>query len=246
MEKLKKVALIPARYASTRFPAKLVQDLCGRSVIQRTYLGTVQTGVFDQVVVVTDHQAIADQIIAVGGDVFFSTGEFESGSDRIAEAAQEMDAGIFVNVQGDEPFQDTQSLLDLTAVFSDPGVKVASMMFSISASEAQNPNAVKVVLDKDNFALYFSRSPIPYIREKWLEISYWKHVGIYAYRREALLAFTGLPKSFLESTEMLEQLRLLENGIKIKMVQTTHQAIAVDTKEDLERAVAWCLENKLS
>lgn len=239
MEKLKKVALIPARYASTRFPAKLVQDLCGMSVIQRTYLSTVQTGVFDQVVVVTDHQAIADQIIAVGGDVFFSTREFESGSDRIAEAAQEMDADIFVNVQGDEPFQDTQSLLDLTAVFSDPEVKVASMMFSISASEAQNPNAVKVVLDKDNFALYFSRSPIPYVREKAVEISYWKHVGIYAYRKEALLAFTGLPKSFLETTEMLEQLRLLENGIRIKMVPTVHQAIAIDTKEDLERAVAW-------
>ena len=242
---MKKVALIPARYASTRFPAKLVQDLCGMSVIQRTYMSTVQTGVFDQVVVVTDHQAIADQINAVGGDVFFSTREFESGSDRIAEAAQAMDADIFVNVQGDEPFQDTQSLLDLTAVFSDPEVKVASMMFSISAAEAQNPNAVKVVLDKDNFALYFSRSPIPYIREKGVEISYWKHVGIYAYRKEALLAFTGLPKSFLETTEMLEQLRLLENGVKIKMVPTTHQAIAVDTKEDLERAVAWCLENKL-
>ncbi len=231
--------MIPARYASTRFPAKLVQDLCGMSVIQRTYLSTVQTGVFDQVVVVTDHQAIADQIVAVGGDVFFSTREFESGSDRIAEAAQAMDAGIFVNVQGDEPFQDTQSLLDLTAVFSDPEVKVASMMFSISAAEAQNPNAVKVVLDKDNFALYFSRSPIPYVREKAVEISYWKHVGIYAYRKESLLAFTGLHKSFLETTEMLEQLRLLENGVRIKMVPTTHQAIAVDTKEDLERAVAW-------
>ncbi|MCH6236527.1 3-deoxy-manno-octulosonate cytidylyltransferase [Cognataquiflexum rubidum] len=242
---MKKVALIPARYASTRFPAKLVQDLCGMSVIQRTYLSTVQTGVFDQVVVVTDHQAIADQIIAVGGEVFFSTREFESGSDRIAEAARNIDADIFVNVQGDEPFQDRQSLDDLTAVFSNSEVQVASMMFSISAAEAQNPNAVKVVLDKDSFALYFSRSPIPYIREKGVEISYWKHVGIYAYRKEALLAFTGLPKSFLETTEMLEQLRLLENGVNIKMVPTTHQAIAVDTKEDLERAVAWCLENKL-
>lgn len=236
---MKKVALIPARYASTRFPAKLVQDLCGMSVIQRTYLSTVQTGVFEKVVVVTDHQAIADQIIAVGGDVFFSTKEFESGSDRIAEAAKEMDADIFVNVQGDEPFQDTQSLLDLTAVFSDSEVQVASMMFAISASDAQNPNAVKVVVDKNQFALYFSRSPIPYIREKGVEVDYWKHVGIYAYRKEILLAFTALPKSFLENTEMLEQLRLLENGIRIKMVPTVHQAIAIDTKEDLEKAVEW-------
>ncbi|MCH6202167.1 3-deoxy-manno-octulosonate cytidylyltransferase [Aquiflexum sp. LQ15W] len=242
---MKKVALIPARYASTRFPAKLVQDLCGMSVIQRTYLSTKQTGVFDQVVVVTDHQAIADQITAVGGEVYFSTREFESGSDRIAEAAMGIEADIFVNVQGDEPFQDGKSLLDLTAVFSNLEVQVASMMFSIAASEAQNPNAVKVVVDKNNYALYFSRSPIPYVREQAVEISYWKHVGIYAYRKEALLAFTGLPKSFLETTEMLEQLRLLENGVRIKMVPTTHQAIAVDTKEDLERAVAWCLENKL-
>ena len=239
---MKKVALIPARYASTRFPAKLVQDLCGMSVIQRTYLSTKQTGVFDQVVVVTDHQAIAEQIIDVGGDVFFSTREFESGSDRIAEAAMGIEADIFVNVQGDEPFQDSQSLLDLTAVFTNAEVQVASMMYSIPASEAQNPNAVKLVLDKDDFALYFSRSPIPYIREKGVEIPYWKHVGIYAYRKEALLAFTALPKSFLENTEMLEQLRLLENGIRIKMVPTVHQAIAIDTKEDLERAVAWWME----
>ncbi|MCL6261724.1 3-deoxy-manno-octulosonate cytidylyltransferase [Aquiflexum sp. TKW24L] len=242
---MKKVALIPARYASTRFPAKLVQDLCGKSVIQRTYLSTVDTGVFDQVVVVTDHEAIAEQIKAVGGEVFFSTREFESGSDRIAEAARNIEADIFVNVQGDEPFQDRQSLEDLTAVFSNPEVQVASMMFSIPAADAQNPNAVKVVLDKDNFALYFSRSPIPYVREKGVEISYWKHVGIYAYRKEVLLSFTRLAKSFLESTEMLEQLRLLENGVRIKMVSTVHQAIAIDTKEDLEKAVAWYMENRL-
>ncbi len=243
-KKLKKVALIPARYGSTRFPAKLVQDLCGLSVIQRTYLSTLQTGVFDTVVVVTDHQAIADQILGVGGEVFFSTKEFESGSDRIAEAAQGIEADIFVNVQGDEPFQDAKSLLDLTLVFEDAEVQVASMMFSISASDAQNPNAVKVVLDKNQYAMYFSRSPIPYAREKGVEVVYWKHVGIYAYRKESLLAFTGLPKSFLENTEMLEQLRLLENGIRIKMVSTLHQAIAIDTAEDLEKAVEWYLGNQ--
>ncbi|WP_194976751.1 3-deoxy-manno-octulosonate cytidylyltransferase [Aquiflexum lacus] len=241
---LKSIALIPARYASTRFPAKLVQDLSGLSVIQRTYLSTVETGVFDQVVVVTDHEAIAEQIKAVGGEVFFSTKAYESGSDRIAEAAQHLEADIFVNVQGDEPFQDKDSLENLNAVFTDPEVRVASMMFAITAAEAQNPNAVKVVLDKDNFALYFSRSPIPYIREKGEEIPYWKHVGVYAYRKSILLEFTQWPKSFLEQTEMLEQLRLLENGIRIKMVPTAHQAIAIDTKEDLEKAVRWMEEGR--
>ena len=231
--------MIPARYASTRFPAKLVQDLCGMSVIQRTYLSTLETGVFDQVVVVTDHEAIAEQVKAVGGEVFFSTQAYESGSDRIAEAAVQLDAEIFVNVQGDEPFQDKDSLASLNAVFNDPKVQVASMMFAITAETAQNPNAVKVVVDKDNFALYFSRSPIPYVREKGGSIPYWKHVGVYAYRKEILLEFTQWPKSFLEQTEMLEQLRLLENGVRIKMVPTEHQAIAIDTKEDLDAAVRW-------
>lgn len=236
---LKSIALIPARYASTRFPAKLVQDLYGLSVIQRTYLSTKETGVFDQVVVVTDHKSIADQIKVLGGDVFFSSKEYESGSDRIAEAALQLEADIFVNVQGDEPFQDKDSLEHLNAAFSDPKVQVASMMFAISAEEAQNPNAVKVVVDKDDFALYFSRSPIPYIREKGVEILYWKHVGVYGYRKDVLLSFTQWPKSFLEQTEMLEQLRMLENGIRIKMVPTEHQAIAIDTKEDLEKALRW-------
>jgi 3-deoxy-manno-octulosonate cytidylyltransferase (CMP-KDO synthetase) len=242
--KLKSIALIPARYASTRFPAKLVQDLCGLSVIQRTYLSTMETGVFDQVVVVTDHQSIADQINAVNGEVFFSTKEYDSGSDRIAEAALHLEADIFVNVQGDEPFQDRHSLESLKAVFSDPRVQVASMMFAISEEDADNPNAVKVVVDKDDFALYFSRSPIPYVREKGFPVPYWKHVGIYAYRKDLLLSFTQWPKSFLEQTEMLEQLRLLENGIRIKMVPTDHQAIAIDTKEDLEKAVRWLQEGE--
>lgn len=232
-------AIIPARYASTRFPAKLTKDLCGLSVIQRTYLSTVETGIFDEVIVATDHQEIVDQIEAVGGKIFFSQQEHESGSDRIAEAVKGLDADIVVNVQGDEPFQDKKSLEDLIKAFDDPNVQVASMMFQIDAQEAKNPNAVKVVIDQDANALYFSRSPIPFEREEGRLVHYWKHVGIYAYRKEMLLQFTAWPKSYLEQIEMLEQLRLLENGVKIKMIPTAHQAIAIDTPEDLEKAITY-------
>lgn len=233
---LKTAALIPARYASTRLPAKLVQDLGGKSVIQRTYLSTVEAGIFDEVWVVTDHVEIALQIEEVGGKIFFSKKPHESGSDRIAEALSDVEADLIVNVQGDEPFQDKKSLRDLVAVFQDAEIKVASLMCRISEEDAQNPNAVKVVLDRKSNALYFSRSPIPYNREKIIGLYYWKHIGVYAYRREILKEFTSWPKSFLEQTEMLEQLRLLEKGIKIRMVETIHQAVAIDTAEDLEKA----------
>lgn len=205
-------------------------------MIQRTYLSTVETGIFDEVWVVTDHTEIASQIEEVGGCVFFSKKLHESGSDRIAEALSEVEAELIVNVQGDEPFQDKKSLRDLVAVFQDPEIKVASLMCRISEEDAQNPNAVKVVLDCKSNALYFSRSPIPYNRGKIKDLTYWKHIGVYAYRREILQEFTSWPKSFLEQTEMLEQLRLLEKGIKIRMVETSHQAVAIDTAEDLEKA----------
>lgn len=229
-------ALIPARYASTRLPAKLVQELGGKTVIQRTYLSTVATGVFDEVWVVTDHEEIQKQVEEVGGKVFFSQKKHESGSDRIAEALDQVEAELIVNVQGDEPFQDQKSLQDLVKEFEDSTVKVASLKTLISEDEAQNPNMVKVVTDLENNALYFSRSAIPYNRDKIRELQYWKHVGIYGYRREVLLAFTQMPKSRMEEIEMLEQLRLLENGIKIRMVETKHQTIAIDTAEDLNRA----------
>lgn len=234
--KLKSAALIPARYASTRLPAKLVQDLGGKSVIQRTYLSTVATGVFDEVWVVTDHEEISKQIEDLNGLVFFSQKEHNSGSDRIAEALDQVDAEIIVNVQGDEPFQDKKSLSDLVEVFSDSEVQIASLRTLISEDEAQNPNFVKVVTDSKNDALYFSRFAIPYNREKIKELSYWKHIGIYAYRRKALIEFTQMNRGDLESIELLEQLRLLENGFKIRMVETNHKSVAIDTAEDLARA----------
>ncbi|GAA0878589.1 3-deoxy-manno-octulosonate cytidylyltransferase [Algoriphagus jejuensis] len=233
---MKTAALIPARYASTRLPAKLVQDLGGISVIQRTYVSSVATGVFDEVWVVTDHKEIEKQILDLGGNVFMSKKIHQSGSDRIAEALEAVDADLIVNVQGDEPFQDPESLQDLVAVFDKPKVKMASLMCRISEDEAYNPNTVKVVLDDKMHAIYFSRSPIPFNRERTEDIFYWKHVGVYAYTRELLLEFTSWPKGRLEQIEMLEQLRLIERGVKIKMVETEHQAIAIDTKEDLDRA----------
>jgi 3-deoxy-manno-octulosonate cytidylyltransferase (CMP-KDO synthetase) len=232
---VKIVALIPARYASTRLPAKLVQELGGLSVIQRTYLSTLATGVFDEVWVVTDHSLIQAQILAVGGNVVLSKKEHESGSDRIAEALKEVEGDLIVNVQGDEPFQDAQTLRDLVSVFSDPAVEVASLMCVLDADQVQNPNFVKVVVDENFRAIYFSRSPIPFNR-KGDELSYWKHIGVYAYRREMLLTFTQWPKGYLEQIEVLEQLRLVEKGISIQMVETIHQAIAIDTQEDLDRA----------
>ncbi|WP_194777492.1 3-deoxy-manno-octulosonate cytidylyltransferase [Pararhodonellum marinum] len=236
---MKSIALIPARYASTRFPAKLTADLCGKSVIQRTYLSTVATGIFNQVIVVTDHSEIASHIEELGGTVFFSQKIHESGSDRIAEAAATLDADVVVNVQGDEPFQDKTSLENLLEAFKDPEVQVASLMFSIDTQQAEDPNAVKVVLDKAQNALYFSRAKVPFARDSKVAVNYFKHIGIYAYRKDVLIRFTQLDKSHLEQIEMLEQLRLLENGIPIRMVETTHQAIAVDVPEDLELAKAY-------
>ena len=232
---MKTVALIPARFASTRLPAKLVQDLGGFSVIQRTYQSTVATAVFDEVWVVTDHIQIEVQIQAIGGKVIRSSQEHESGSDRIAEALAQVDADLIVNVQGDEPFQDAKTLQDLVKVFANPEVGVASLMHKLAAEQVHNTNFVKVVVDERFRALYFSRSPIPYNREG-KTITYWKHIGVYAYRRDILLSFTQWPKGYLEQIESLEQLRLVERGVPIQMVESIHEAIAIDTEEDLKKA----------
>ncbi|GAB2499936.1 3-deoxy-manno-octulosonate cytidylyltransferase [Algoriphagus taiwanensis] len=233
---MKTAVLIPARYSSTRLPAKLVQDLGGISVIQRTYLSTLATGVCDEVWVVTDHELIRDQILELGGKVYFSFKKHESGSDRIAEALEVVDADLILNVQGDEPFQDGESLQNLVNSFERPKVKMASLMCRISEDESYNPNTVKVVVDEESNAIYFSRSPIPFNREKKEDLVYWKHIGVYAYTRELLQDFTSWPKGRLEQIEMLEQLRLVERGVKIKMVETNHQSISIDTQEDLNRA----------
>ena len=237
---MKIIAVIPARYASTRFPAKLMQDLGGKTVITRTFEAAVDTGLFDEVFVVTDSDLIFVEIISNGGKAIMSVKEHESGSDRIAEAVQHLDVDIVVNVQGDEPFIDKDSLEKVIAVFRNDDAKaidLASLMREITDDiEIENPNNVKVVVDQNGMALYFSRSVIPYPRDKNAAVRYFQHIGIYAFRKQALLDFYQLPMQSLEASEKLEQLRYLEFGKRIKMVETQHISIGIDTPEDLERA----------
>ncbi|MDI5951079.1 3-deoxy-manno-octulosonate cytidylyltransferase [Flavobacterium yafengii] len=237
---MKIIAVIPARYASTRFSAKLMQDLGGKTVILRTYEAAINTHLFDDVFVVTDSDLIFDEIISHGGKAIRSIKEHESGSDRIAEAVENLDVDIVINVQGDEPFIDAEPLAKVIEVFRNDlhkKVDLASLMREITnEDDINNPNNVKVVVDQNGFALYFSRSVIPYPREKNVGVRYMQHIGIYAFRKEALLDFYSLPMQSLEASEKLEQLRYLEFGKKIKMVETTHVGIGIDTPEDLEKA----------
>jgi 3-deoxy-manno-octulosonate cytidylyltransferase (CMP-KDO synthetase) len=237
---MKIIAVIPARYASTRFPAKLMQDLGGKTVITRTYESAVNTGLFDDVFVVTDSILIYDEILNNGGKAIMSVKEHESGSDRIAEAVENLEVDIVINVQGDEPFINKEPLEKVIEVFHkdfENKVDLASLMVEITDQEdVNNPNNVKVVTDQNGFALYFSRSVIPYPRDTNAGVRYMKHIGIYAFRKEALLAFYRLPMKSLEASEKLEQLRYLEFGKRIKMVETTHVGIGIDTPEDLEKA----------
>jgi 3-deoxy-manno-octulosonate cytidylyltransferase (CMP-KDO synthetase) len=237
---MKIIAVIPARYASTRFPAKLMQDLGGKTVILRTYEAAINTHLFDDVFVVTDSDLIYDEIISHGGKAIRSIKEHESGSDRIAEAVENLDVDIVINVQGDEPFIDAEPLAKVIEVFKndlDKKVDLASLMREITdEDDINNPNNVKVVVDQNGFALYFSRSVIPYPREKNVGVRYMQHIGIYAFRKQALLDFYSLPMQSLEASEKLEQLRYLEFGKRIKMIETTHVGIGIDTPEDLEKA----------
>ncbi len=237
---MKIIAVIPARYASTRFPAKLMQDLGGKTVILRTYEAALETKLFDDVFVVTDSQLIYDEITLNGGKAIMSIKEHESGSDRIAEAVENMDVDIVINVQGDEPFINKKPLEQVIEIFkkdNEKKVDLASLMFEIKDKEEINsPNNVKVITDQQGFALYFSRSVIPYAREENVGVRYMKHIGIYAFRKEALMDFYRLPMLSLEASEKLEQLRYLEYGKRIRMVETDHGSIGIDTPEDLEKA----------
>lgn len=234
---MRTIAVIPARYAATRFPAKLMQQLGNKTVIRHTYDNTVGTGLFDEVLVATDSTIIADEILAVGGRVFMSQREHESGSDRIAEAVQDLDVDVIINVQGDEPFMKREPLALLVAAFEDPRVQVASLMHRIHEEEQRNnPNIVKLVTDKENFALLFSRSCIPYARNATAAVNYFRHIGVYAYRKSALMQFVQWPMGVLENIEKLEQLRYLENGVRIKMIETDFVGIGIDTPEDLVKA----------
>jgi 3-deoxy-manno-octulosonate cytidylyltransferase (CMP-KDO synthetase) len=237
---MKIISMIPARYSASRFPGKLMQDLGGKTVILCTYEATVATKLFDEVYVVTDSDIIFKEITDNGGKAIMSADEHESGSDRIAEAVQHVDCDIVVNVQGDEPFTERTSLEKVLNVFyDDPNkeIDLASLMVEIHDwDEISNPNTVKVIVDQNSFALYFSRSPIPFPRDKNAGARYFKHKGIYAFRKQALLDFQKLPMQFIEATEKIECIRYLEYGKRIKMVETTVEGVEIDTPEDLEKA----------
>jgi 3-deoxy-D-manno-octulosonate cytidylyltransferase len=234
-------AFIPARYAATRFPAKLMQMLGNKTVIRTTYDNTIATQLFDDVYVVTDSDIIFNEITQHGGKAIISKKPHESGSDRIAEAIENIDVDIVVNVQGDEPFVKKEPLQKLLSVFTtDSSVQVASLMQVLTnAQSIADPNYVKVVVDKNMNSLLFSRSPIPYHRDTTITPTYYEHIGVYAFTKQALLNFTNWPITPLEAAEKIECLRYLENGIPLKMVVTDYMGIEIDTPEDLEKAIKY-------
>ena len=231
------VAMIPARYAATRFPAKLMQKLGDKTVIRHTYNSTVETGLFNEVIVVTDSDTIHNEITSHGGKCIMSKREHESGSDRIAEAAAGLDIDIIVNVQGDTPFVKKEPLEKLLAQFQDPTVQVASLMQELKEQELiDDPNFVKVAVDRNMNSLMFSRSVIPYPRNKEMPITYYEHIGVYAFRKKALIDFTTWPITPLEAAEKVECLRYLEYGIPLRMVVVDYMGVEIDTPEDLAKA----------
>jgi 3-deoxy-D-manno-octulosonate cytidylyltransferase len=237
---MNKIALIPARYAASRFHAKLMQLLGDKTVIRHTYDNTIATGLFDSVIVVTDSDIIYNEIVDNGGKAIKSIREHESGTDRIAEAVAGMNVDIVVNVQGDEPFvkkTPLEKLLNLFEGASGKNVQVASLMqIMTDAKLIEDSNYVKVTVNKNMDALMFSRSVIPYHRDKQAVAVYYEHIGVYAFRKQALMDFTSWPITPLEAVEKIECLRYLENGISIKMAVTDYMGIEIDTPEDLVKA----------
>ena len=253
--KAKVVAIIPARYASTRLPGKPILDIGGKPMVVRVAERTRQAASINQggrIIIATDDQRIFDAVAAAGEEVMLTSPDHPTGTDRLAEVAAKLDADIIVNVQGDEPLIEPTTIeAALAPLLADSSIVMSTTAEPIeSAADLLNPNVVKVVTDPDGFALYFSRSPIPFPRaavqahgsleaalttEPELLSQFAKHTGMYVYRREFLLAYAKLPSTPLEQSELLEQLRALEHGYRIKVVKVAHRSIGVDTPEDLER-----------
>jgi 3-deoxy-manno-octulosonate cytidylyltransferase (CMP-KDO synthetase) len=254
------IVIIPARYDSTRFPGKPLSLLKGKTLIQHVYENSKGAHFIDDVIVATDSEEILEKVLSFGGRAVMTDKKHSSGTDRIAEVAASMDYEVVVNVQADEPLIRPQMINDVILLLNDERASIGTLIKKITDPvEIIDPNMVKVVFDKDGFALYFSRSPIPYHRDKWKSLkdlvtskklqllarqSWYKHIGIYSYRREALLALSGMEQTELEKREKLEQLRALENGMKIKVKETFFETCGVDTPEDLER-VGKCLNISL-
>ena len=237
---MKIIAVIPARFEAKRFPGKLLKKLGGKTVIEQTFLSALSTDLFDDVYVVTDDERIFSVINNIGGKVIMSKGAYDSGSDRIASVVINMDVDIVLNIQGDEPFMDKNSLSSLLDVLKkdiNSEIALASLMTSINDSILINDfNTVKVIVDKDDFAIYFSRLPVPYKRDDQTNVNYLKHIGVYAFRKDALIEFHNQTITPLEKSEKIECLRYLENRKKIKMISTLFDGVSIDTPADLEIA----------
>jgi 3-deoxy-manno-octulosonate cytidylyltransferase (CMP-KDO synthetase) len=236
---MKVVCIIPSRYQSSRFEGKPLADLCGKPMIQHVYDRVMTSRSITYAAVATDDERIFSAVEAFGGRVIMTSTEHRSGTDRIAEAVSGLGldkTDIVVNIQGDQPvFESSQIDEVVKPLLDDPDIPMSTLIYRIvRAEEITHPNAVKVVFDKNRFAIYFSRSTIPFVRDKNLTTDYYKHHGIYAYRKGFLDVFTKLPEGDLERREALEQLRALEYGYKIKVVETLHDSVEVDTPAELE------------
>ncbi|MBN1469567.1 MAG: 3-deoxy-manno-octulosonate cytidylyltransferase [Fusobacteriaceae bacterium] len=237
---MKFLGVIPARYSSTRFPGKPLELINGKSMIEWVYKRTIKSDL-DKVIVATDDERIYNEVISFGGESILTSKEHETGTDRIAEvSAKYPEYEVIINIQGDEPLIEKNMINSLINPFiEDVDLKMATLKFKLdNIEDINNSNIVKVITDNNNYAIYFSRSPIPYPRHMNIE-NYYKHIGIYAYEREFLLGYSKLKQTPLEISESLEQLRVLENGYKIKVIETKNKIIGVDTKEDLEKLVEY-------
>lgn len=237
------IGIIPARFASTRFPGKPLIGISGKSMIERVYTQARKSRSLSDVIVATDHKAIEDAVRSFGGKVCLTSPDHPSGTDRCAEALNKLNLSCdaVINIQGDEPFIDPRQIDLLSACFDDVRTDLATLIKKISSKEVLfNPNSPKVIVDAEQFAIYFSRHPIPFIRgadeDAWMSRhTFFQHIGIYGYRMDILKKITLLPPSALERAESLEQLRWLENGFRIKTAITPYETIAIDTPEDLAR-----------
>jgi len=238
---MKTICIIPARYESSRFEGKPLADICGRPMIQHVYERVLKSSAVSYAAVATDDERIFTAVKKFGGNVIMTSSEHRSGTDRIAEAISTLDnindADVIVNIQGDQPLFEPSQVDEVTGpLLKDPSIDMSTLIYRIKREEEiTHPNAVKVVFDRDGFAIYFSRSTIPYVRGSNSEIPYYKHHGIYAYRKSFLVTFTRLEEGYLEKLEALEQLRAIEHGYRIKVVETSYDSVEVDTPEELER-----------
>jgi 3-deoxy-manno-octulosonate cytidylyltransferase (CMP-KDO synthetase) len=237
---LTSIVVIPARYESTRFPGKALALIAGRPMIEHVYVRAARARGISRVLVATDDDRIARAVERFGGEALMTSAAHLTGTDRLAEVAARVRCDVIVNVQGDEPLVEPAMIEQAVGPFrDDPGLRMTSLRARITdPAELHDPNVVKVVVDRDDFALYFSRAPIPFTRDTGAQGDAWRHVGLYGYRRSFLPTFAALPPSPLEQTERLEQLRVLEHGVRIKVLETPHFSIGVDTPADLAKVDA--------